>query len=448
MKFAVLFMRAIMWLLIFLFCSLTVVIYLLRSDQALLTQKQKISAERVSQARQSLHQIAHQLNNSTGIVEFEFSQNELDAMMAVASYAVPATHMRAYVSKQSLSFIATTKLDIPFGAQYINLHCILLPSFDNPTILQPEYCELGDIKLPNWLIVFTVERALNQVFDRQLTQNILAMVKSARLKHDSLQITLFIKEGMKQEVLAALHKQSPQNLITSGAAVSQVDAEKVKIYLSELQRLKALNATNSQADSLAFYIGNVFYLAQLRSELNDAYGENQAALWALVIAYGNKRFGHFIGLPRELLNEFSANQLTLKSRQDLKLHFLYSAALERLVRTDMGLKVGELKEILDSDSGGTGFSFADLAADKAGLAFAKFVLEHPELAQQRLSGSLQENMFFPKIKDLPESLAEEKFNQEFGDIHSAQYKEIERKIDQRVAQLSLYNGTQSVPAQQ
>ena len=58
---------------------------------------------------------------------------------------------------------------------------------------------------------------------------------------------------------------------------------------------------------------------------------------------------------------------TLSGRGDLSLHFLYSVILEQVGKENIGLSIGELKELLDSNEGGSGFSFADLAADKAGI---------------------------------------------------------------------------------
>ena len=39
--------------------------------------------------------------------------------------------------------------------------------------------------------------------------------------------------------------------------------------------------------------------------------------------------------------------------------------------------IGELKELLDSNEGGSGFSFADMAADAAGVRFAETFLAAP-----------------------------------------------------------------------
>ncbi|EWH10845.1 hypothetical protein DS2_06126 [Catenovulum agarivorans DS-2] len=438
MKFIGFLFKLVIWLVILATIGVAVSVYLIRSDRPLITQKQHISAERVSQARQSLQQIAKELNNTVGPAYFQFHQSEVDAMMAVVSYTVPSTKVRAFLSKQGVNLVATTEIKTPYTTQYVNLHCMLLPSETRKNMLSLDYCDLGKIKLPKWMIEPAYVYVLQQLLDDGLADSVLSMVRAVKLADDSIGIDLFIQDGLKQQVLTAIQSKAKGGAINNLVGVSGVKAATVKIYLNEIQSLYQMNNPSNKAQSLAFYLGNVFYLASLRSEFEDAETENQAALWALVIAFGNRKFGHFLSLPRELLNQFGGDRLTLMNRGDLKLHFLFSAALERLVQANMGLKVGELKELMDMDKGGSGFSFADLAADKAGIKFAQFVLEQPELAQQRLTGNLAEAEFFPSIADLPEGLAEKAFNQSYGNTESAEYKQLEAIIDQRIAQLALY----------
>ena len=438
MKFIGFIFKLIIWLMILAVITVAISVYMIRSDRPLISQKQQISAERVTQARQTLQQIAKELNNTVGPAYFQFHQSEVDAMMAVVSYTVPSTKVRAFLSKQGVNLVATTEIKTPYTTQYINLHCMLLPSESRKNMLALDYCDLGKIKLPKWMIEPAYVYLLQQLLDQRLAETLLSMVRAVKLDDDTISIDLFIKDGLKQQVLTAIQNKSKSHVMSGMVDTSGLEPATVEIYLKEIQSLYNQNNPRNQAQSLSFYLGNVFYLASLRSEFNDASAENQAALWALVIAFGNRKFGHFLSLPRELLNQFGGDRLTLMRRGDLKLHFLFSAALERLVQANMGLKVGELKELMDMDQGGSGFSFADLAADKAGIKFAQFVLEQPELAQQRLTGNLAETEFFPSIDDLPEGLAEKAFNQSFGNTESAEYKELEAIIDQRIAQLALY----------
>lgn len=59
--------------------------------------------------------------------------------------------------------------------------------------------------------------------------------------------------------------------------------------------------------------------------------------------------------------------LTLGGRVDLAKHWTLSAALGATLGGDVTRAMGEWKELSDSNRGGSGFSFVDLTADRAGL---------------------------------------------------------------------------------
>jgi hypothetical protein len=58
--------------------------------------------------------------------------------------------------------------------------------------------------------------------------------------------------------------------------------------------------------------------------------------------------------------------IMLGGRQDLRLHFIVSLGIKVIADSGISFAAGEFKELLDALSGGSGFSFADLAADRAG----------------------------------------------------------------------------------
>lgn len=78
-------------------------------------------------------------------------------------------------------------------------------------------------------------------------------------------------------------------------------------------------------------------------------------------------------------------------RKDWSRHFWVSAGLTVLSDGDRTMAVGLIKEIMDATPGGSGFSFADLAADRAGNLFALAAIRDEESAramQQRFSREL------------------------------------------------------------
>jgi len=83
-------------------------------------------------------------------------------------------------------------------------------------------------------------------------------------------------------------------------------------------------------------------------------------------------------------------------------HFLISAGIAAAGGSRLADAVGLFKELDDSRSG-SGFSFTDLAADRAGVRFAESATG-PNAArlQGLLADKAEESLFMPRVRDLPE----------------------------------------------
>jgi hypothetical protein len=101
--------------------------------------------------------------------------------------------------------------------------------------------------------------------------------------------------------------------------------------------------------------------------------------------------------------------------------------------------VGLYKEVADS-RGGSGFSFNDLAADRAGSKFGEYAADRAKARalQEKLSAGISERDIMPSAADLPESMQEKEFKRRFGGVDAPEYKKMIGEIDRRVAALPLY----------
>src|SRR6185295_18583751 len=138
-----------------------------------------------------------------------------------------------------------------------------------------------------------------------------------------------------------------------------------------------------------------FRLARERSRELDAVGENKAAILALGTLLGHWRIeqplGKLVDEPtlRTVTPAFRAT--TLRGRPDWTRHFTVSAAIVVLASEGISNAAGILKEEMDSQ-GGSGFSFGDLLADRAGTTFATIAIRDGVAAasmQERLSRGFQ-----------------------------------------------------------
>ena len=127
---------------------------------------------------------------------------------------------------------------------------------------------------------------------------------------------------------------------------------------------------------------------------------------------------------------------TLHGRHDLAQHFSVSAALTAAAGPQAAESAGILKEKLDS-RGGSGFSFADLSADFAGIAFARHLLAKPErLADIEKSFRIDDYTISPR--GLPEGLTAAQFEKQYGSLTDERYLRVQEDIRKRIAALPGY----------
>jgi len=127
---------------------------------------------------------------------------------------------------------------------------------------------------------------------------------------------------------------------------------------------------------------------------------------------------------------------TLHGRHDLAQHFSVSAALTAAAGPQAAENAGVLKELLDA-RGGSGFSFADLAADFAGIAFARRLLDKPrQLAEMEKSFRIADYVLSPR--GLPEGLTAAEFTKKYGSLKDERYLRMQEDIRKRVAALPGY----------
>ena len=118
---------------------------------------------------------------------------------------------------------------------------------------------------------------------------------------------------------------------------------------------------------------------------------------------------------------------------------MISAALSANTGGPFADAVGIYKEVADA-RGGSGFSFNDIAADRAGSRLGELAegRESARGLQARLGVPLKERVFMPDTSDLAESMSEPDFTQRFGGVGAPQYLRMMADIERRIAALPLY----------
>ena len=186
-----------------------------------------------------------------------------------------------------------------------------------------------------------------------------------------------------------------------------------------------------------------FASARERSARGSAVQENRAAILALGMLFGHRRLERFVGDVLEDSERGRARALgrpTLRGRRDWPRHFLVSAALTVLSAEAPSDAAGLLKEELDA-ARGSGFSFGDLLADRAGTTFAAVATRDEASAvavQERLAGGFRVDDFFPEAADMPENLPDTELQAVYGGVGGEGYQEVLGEIERRVAACPAY----------
>ncbi len=122
---------------------------------------------------------------------------------------------------------------------------------------------------------------------------------------------------------------------------------------------------------------------------------------------------------------------TVHGRHDLAQHFGVSAALTALWGARRAEATGLAKEWLDAADGGSGFSFADLAADLAGITFAGRVVDRPARLAA-LEKGFRVADFTVAPKGLEEGLSQAAFAKRYGSLRDERFKKALAALRKRV----------------
>ena len=128
-------------------------------------------------------------------------------------------------------------------------------------------------------------------------------------------------------------------------------------------------------------------------------------------------------------------QPTIRGRRDLAQHFFLSAYLTAIVGSAAAESAGLAKEMADSQSA-SGFSYRDLAADLAGIEFARRLIRgklSPPAGRRPTSRSLN---VMPPVDDLPEGLDGSEIGHQLQSQGEGSMAHYLREIRRRIRQLS------------
>jgi hypothetical protein len=358
------------------------------------------------------------------------TSDELDTIAKGAFSGTKRIATRIRVTRFGVIAAMTAEIPIPnnpFG-RFVNIRAVIAPSPDGFEISR---FAIGSMEIPPKVVKPIILYALNQLVGDQKGQPILDSVQSVQIAEPEVTIAFQPPPGL----IETLKEAVKQHALVSNPSTVRSYYEKIDDLMSDFPEGRKV--------SLMEIIRPMFKLAASRSRRSDPIKENEAALLAIAIYFGDTRFERFVGDVRsesQKSHRRSVEHFRLNGRHDFVQHFTISVGLT-LTGGDLAANIiGELKEAKDS-RGSSGFSFTDIGADRAGVKLAKRAISGTNLAfkiQQILANSHSEDIFFPRFTDLPEGLSTAVFQQRYGDVNSGAYRRVISEIDKRIHNTRLF----------
>lgn len=407
--------------------ALAVVVFFLSvQDEPLVARTTDITPANIERAKRILERNDPRSMRPGTLRTITLDQEDLDLAVHYAAkrYAKGAADV---VLRQGIANLrASLALPPNPAGRYLNIEAEWR---DTEALPQLERLRVGKLRVPKRLANWLLLRGINYLQGGADYRVAADAIKRVRTNTGVVQVIYEWTDALPGQLRAAL--------------VTPEDQERLQAYQRRLVDFTRHAATLTQRLTVGELLQALFTLAAERSSDNAANttpaAENRAALVVLAF-YVNGKGLDAIYPAAALWPRPAARRVTLAGRGDTAQHFTISAALAATAGSPLSDAVGLYKELEDS-RGGSGFSFNDLAADRAGTRFGELATAGAAgaaKAQRLVTVGLREADFMPHVRDLPEFLQQADFKRRYGAVGSPAYLNMTRDIERRVAALPLY----------
>lgn len=302
---------------------------------------------------------------------------------------------------------------------YLNVDARLV---DQDPLPRLETLRIGRLAVPSWIVYWAIAQGPKTLGLNWETESLRRLIHQVVIKEQAVAVTYEWQENALKSL--------------GSIVVPAADQERIAIYQELL--VSVAQKYDRRTVSLVDFIVPFFQLARERTPYSDAIGENRAAILVLAFYVNGKSFEQILPDLKSRQRPVR-HQVLLSQRDDFAKHFIVSAALAASAGSPLADAVGLYKEIADS-RGGSGFSFNDIAADRAGVAFGENAANNAtaQKLQMKVSAGIVEKDLMPATADLPEYMTEAEFKRRFGGVDGVEYKKMMADIERRVAALPLY----------
>jgi len=382
-----------------------------------------LTRDDIARAKKILHEGSKTKPDEIGTIELTQPDLNLAANYLLNRYSKSAVKIE--IKNNVLRFIVTMTLPRNSLGHYLNIS-FRLGNEDNSELPGLTKFKAGKLLLPAKFAAFVIDNIIRHTSLNDYFILATRPIKTVKIDQQKISITYY---SNRETLIQA------RNFLTQSA-----DNPKLEVYKQKLAEIIAQHDPEWRL-SLADLLKPLFELAYQRSTLENAIEENKMAIMTVNDYVNKKETKKILSSPSSMPATDMHYSAFLYKRIDLAQHFIGSAAITASVNGQIAKVVGEEKELRDAHSG-SGFSFIDLAADKAGTRFGEMATSSPEKArmiQKAMSGIKDYSDFMPDPRDLPEHMDEAEFKQRYQSVDSPAYQEISKLIDTRIAATPIYN---------
>lgn len=416
-------LRLLPWILLtaclLVLAAAAVAAWLAMARQPLVVQSATVSHEDIARARALLQQQKPGNTRVGGVRDVALGERDLELLINHGGQRLGDVRSRVRLQPGVAVVQVSLKVaDTPWGG-WLNLQAVLRQTDALPDI---ERLRIGHLPVPPWLAEWAWPHLL--AASDLTAQGALAqkVVRRATFLPRQMALTYTWPGDLRREF---------------GQSLLPADEQaRLQAYANRLATLAQGLPAGYGRVSIAQVMPPLFALARQRStDAASAARENRSALVALaLVAYGP---GLAAMVPPSVpVARGRPLVFSLSGRKDTPQHYLISAALAAEGGGPLSDAIGLYKEVADS-RGGSGFSFHDLAADRAGTRLGGLALRHPQMLQDRLAAGVTEAQLLPPMDNLPESMSEAEFLRRFGGIGAPAYQAKLADIEDRLDRLPL-----------
>ena len=361
------------------------------------------------------HDPRHQTPNV--VYSIQLDETELNRLLNYAVELRRVSGIAAELTPGLATLTATlTVPPNPFG-RYLNITADVA---DVPGGIRIESLQLGSLPLPGVFTDWTA-RLAHRWLRRDPTYAALADAFT-QINLDENRATLDYR--WHPELLTRIERKGAELLI---------EPEDQARMLAYAEQLDAILKRYSHGSTVPL----VQVVAPLFAHANalDSHPaeENRAALTAVAAYLSGISLNRLLEGTSQSIRRAPRVLLSLHGRRDFAEHYMISAALSVNAGSRLANAIGLTKEE-DDASRGSGFSFTDLAANRAGVRLGERAIgENASQVQQKLAYARSDDDLLPDFRDLPEFMAQDEFDRRFGPVGSPRYQRVINRIDARLA---------------